>query len=309
MRSHHFIFLILLTALLSNSCATKHDVLRGNHSLASGESYFGQKPPGTTAKIFAPGVVSVTGRYEHGISFSADLNEMYFSANKDRGLTAIYFSRFEDGKWTEIEKANFTKGEKEEEMHPFVSPDGKKIYFIGLNANNTDVKVWHVHRLERSWSNARRLESPINDDKLFYPNQAKNGDLFYTDITDFRNKKIKYAPNNNGRFPEVKEVDIEFGGHAFIAPSQDFLLVNGRNKEDETRNDNDIYVYFKKKDGTWTAPINLGESVNSTFGETVPSITPDGKYLFFSRYNEEGGFSNFYWVSTEVIHRLKPSDL
>ena len=54
-----------------------------------------------------------------------------------------------------------------------------------------------------------------------------------------------------------------------------------------------IYVYFKKKDSTWSKPINLGKDVNSNFAETCPSITPDGKYLFFGRYNEEGGFQTF----------------
>lgn len=322
-------FIDLLKSRDDPRLSLTHQVLEGNHQTAfplTGVKsmswlaektrfpilegpYLGQKPPGLTPEVFAPGIISLNGRYEHGISFSPDLDEVYFSANKKRGLTAIYFSKIEDGKWTEIKTANFTKGEKEEEMHPFVSPDGQKIYFVGLNANNTDVKVWHVDRLENSWSNAKRLDSPINKDKLFYPNLAENGDFFYTDISDFRNKKIKYVPHSNGRFPEVKEVGVEFGTHAFIAPSQDFLLVNGRNKEDETRNDHDIYVYFKKADGTWTEPITLGESVNSTFGETVPSITPDGKYLFFSRYNEEGGLSNFYWVSTEVIDKVKPVDL
>ena len=114
-----------------------------------------------------------------------------------------------------------------------------------------------------------------------------------------------YAPNKNNKYPEVHEVGIEFGVHGFIAPSQDFLVVNAQNREDDKRKDSDIYVYFKEKDGTWSKPINLGNEVNSNFAETVPSITPNGKYLFFSRYNEEGGQSNFYWVSTEIIHKLK----
>ena len=66
-----------------------------------------------------------------------------------------------------------------------------------------------------------------------------------------------------------------------------------------------IYVYFKNKNG-WSKSINLGNKVNSNFSETCPSITPDGKYLFFSRYDEEGGLSNFYWVSTEIIEKLRP---
>jgi len=76
--------------------------------------------------------------------------------------------------------------------------------------------------------------------------------------------------------------------------------VNARNKEDEGRNDNDLYVSFKEQDSTWAKPINLGDAVNTNVNEKSPSITPDGKYLFFGR-DEEDGYANIYWVSTEVI--------
>ena len=33
-------------------------------------------PPGLTPEIFAPGIVSVNGRYEYAVSFSSDLDEM-----------------------------------------------------------------------------------------------------------------------------------------------------------------------------------------------------------------------------------------
>ena len=46
----------------------------------------------------------------------------------------------------------------------------------------------------------------------------------------------------------------------------------------------DIYVAFKKKDGTWAEPVNLGEKVNSKFYDWAPGITPDGKYIVFSSY-------------------------
>jgi Tol biopolymer transport system component len=265
--------------------------------------YFGQKTPGLIPEIFAPGIISLNGRYEHGVSFSPDLHEIYFSANKKGGLTAIYFSKLEGEKWKPVKKAKFTKGRKEEEMHPFVSSNGEKIYFTALNSDNTDVKIWYANRSGDSWGDVTKLDSPINDDKVFYPNVAKNGDLFYFNVSK---RRMYFASNKNGSFPKVQEMEIEFGVHGFISPSQDYLLVNARNKEDDQRKDSEIYVYFKKKDGTWSKPINLGKEVNSNFPETVPSITPDGKYLFFSRYNEEGGLSNFYWVSTEIIEKLRP---
>ncbi|MEM7549438.1 MAG: hypothetical protein AAF363_07185 [Bacteroidota bacterium] len=291
--------LILICALSLNTVFAQENKVN-NDSPTIVNPYFGQKPPGLIPEIFAPGIVSINGRGEGSISFSPDLDEVYFGVFKEDGNPSVYFSKLEDKKWTNPKEVNFTKDKKAGELHPFVSPNGKKIYFTAYDSDFENGKIWYVNRFENSWSNAIQLDSPINDDEVFYPNLTKNGDLFYFNISKF---KTYYAPNKNGKFPEVQEVEIG-GAHAFISPSQDYLVVNARNREDG-RNDSDIYVYFKKKNGTWSKPINLGNEVNSNFRETSPSITPDGKYLFFSRYNEEGGLPNFYWVSTEIIHKLK----
>jgi Tol biopolymer transport system component len=305
--------LILAWILFSLACNTKRQNSTTSHSPTNDSStikssYFDQKLPSLTPEIFAPGIISINGRFEGAISFSPDLKEMYFGANNEDEETHIYFSRLEENEWTPIVRVNFTPEEKDEEIHPFVSPDGERVYFTPLIPSSPDPKIWYVNRLGNSWSNAMKLDSPINDDKVFYLNQGKNGGLYYFNLSKF---KTYYASDQNGEFPEVQEVDIEFGHHGFISPSQDYLVVTGRNKEDENRKDNDIYVYFKGQDGIWTQPINLGDAVNSSFNEKSPSITPDGKYLFFGRdeRDEEPGLSNIHWVSAEVIHKLRPNNL
>ena len=294
--------LIPVFALFLNGCNTKKHKSKDSDSLTTEASYFGQNLPGTTAEIFAPGIVSVNGRYEYAVSFSPDLDEMYFSGEKEDGVQNVYFSKLKDEKWTPPKKANFTKGKKKNEFEAFVNISGDMIYFAAYDSIFSDEKIWVVNRLENSWSDAIQIDSPINDDIVFYPNAAKNGDLFYTSISK---GKMYYAPNKDGKYPEVQEVGIEYGIHGFISPSQDFILIDARKENDKTK-DRDIHVCFKKKDGTWSEPINLGNAVNSDFTETCPSITPDGKYLFFSRYNEEGGLSNIYWVSAEVINKVRP---
>ena len=236
------------------------------------------------------------------ISFSPDLNEVYFSAGEKDEEMSIYFSRLKGNKWTPVRKANFTNGVKREELYPFVGLNDMRIYFTAFDSIFSDEKIWYVNRLENSWSNAILLDSPINDDIVFYINQAKNGDLFYISISK---GKMYYAPNKNGEFPEVREVELEFGHHGFISPSQEYLLVYTR-KENEKRKDHDIYVCFKENDEIWTKPIPLGNEVNTDFNESCPSITPDGKYLFFNRSNDKEGSSNIYWVSTAVIEKLSP---
>lgn len=299
-----YFVIILLAALFLNACNTKKQDSKDINPPTTGEIYFGQNPPGMTAEIFAPGVVSVSGRGEYAVSFSPGFDEMYFTGEWEDGVMYVYFSKLKNKKWTHPEKANFTKGRKKNEFEAFVNPGGDKIYFAAYDTIFSDENIWYVNRSGNSWSDAKILDSPINDDLVFYPNAAANGDLFYTSISKI---KMYYAPNKNGTYPEVHELGIEYGVHGFISPSQDFILIDDANN-DKTKN-RDIYVCFKKKDETWSKPINLGDAVNSDFGETCPSLSPDGKYLFFSRYNEEGGISNIYWVRAEVINKVRPPDL
>ena len=68
----------------------------------------------------------------------------------------------------------------------------------------------------------------------------------------------------------------------------------------------DIHVCYKTKDGSWTDPLSLGPKINTGAAERFPSVTPDGKYLFFLRVSDG---SDFYWVSAKIIEMLKPEDL
>ena len=48
----------------------------------------------------------------------------------------------------------------------------------------------------------------------------------------------------------------------------------------------DIWVTTRAtKDDDWGAPINLGPLVNTSAGEAEPSISPDGRVLYFSDWS------------------------
>ncbi|WND01792.1 hypothetical protein QGN29_09530 [Temperatibacter marinus] len=266
-------------------------------------AYMGQSKPGKIPRLFAPNLISVEGRYEFGITFSKDLKEIYFSGNKEGELSTIFYTKQVNGVWTPVKKANFTKDKVAGELHPFISHDGKRIYFTGHDAEYGNNDIWYVERHQKSWGEAKKLVSPINEAEVFDSNEAQNGDLFYTDIYK---AKIYHAPKIDGKFPKKIELPIEAGFHGFASLDQDFIIADDRHKENASRKDRDLYVYFKTKDGSWSQPINMGQEVNSSFNETVPSLSPDGKYLFFSRYNEKNGLSNLYWVNASVIEDLRP---
>lgn len=304
MRKAYFIS-ILITTLFSQACNTKKQNSTTSDSLAIESPYFGQKLPGLIPEVFAPGIVSVEGRYEFGVSFSPKMDEMYFSPTVE-GHSVVYYSKLKDGKWTYPKEANFTKGRVRDEFSATVSLNGESLYFTTYDSIYP-LKIWHVNRDGDFWGEAKPLDSPINNEQIINLNGAKNGDLYYMTSAN-RKQTMHYTSNKNGKFLAGRKVEINYGTHGFISPSQDFLLVVAHKENDKTK-DKDIHVCFKKKDGSWTHPINLGSPVNTQYREGSPTITPDGKYLFFNRYDEESGNPNIYWVRTEVINKLKPANL
>ena len=55
----------------------------------------------------------------------------------------------------------------------------------------------------------------------------------------------------------------------------------------------------------WSAPINLGSTVNSTFNDVAPTISKDGLSLYFTSNREPGGFSG---DDIYVSHRNSTDD-
>jgi hypothetical protein len=267
--------------------------------------WFGQHPPESTPEIFAPGLISLEGRYEFGMSFSPSLDELYFSAlhTGDDSNPEIYYSKIENGYWSKPKKANFSNGKLVYELLPHMSLYQDKLYFSGrLTQSKDSSAIWYVTRKQEGWSEAKKLDVIPKKGRLSDFNQSKDGDAIFTNMPE---RKMYTAKNVNGQLSEPKPLDIEFGLHGFISPKKDYLLVNARSHNDANRKDSDLFVYFKKQDGTWSKPIELGSKINTTYSETVARVSPDGKYLFFGRYNESGHVSNIYWVSTDVIYDLK----
>jgi WD40 repeat protein len=90
----------------------------------------------------------------------------------------------------------------------------------------------------------------------------------------------------------------------FIDPDEDFIIfVSDR---PGGFGGHDLYISFQDPDGSWTEPRNIGDTVNSSAGETIPYVSPDGKYFFFiSRRAGDRGY-NPYWVDAQIIEDLRP---
>ena len=103
--------------------------------------------------------------------------------------------------------------------------------------------------------------------------------------------------------------NAEFGtGDTYVAPDESFLVFSSRRPP--SQGNGDLFVSFRQKDGTWGTPASLGDAINTPDHEFCPMMTPDGKYLFFSRRVgatwESTTAGDVYWVDAKVLEPFRP---
>jgi len=251
--------------------------------------YFGQKPPGLEPEIFAPAIISTDG-YDFAITFSPDGKELYFTrreGEKNYPTNYLMVCRYENNRWTEPEIAPFSGKYFDFESH--ISPDGKKLYFGSLRpkpqGSQAKGDIWFLEKTDRGWGEPRYLDAPINNGFAMYVTSTKNGNLYYTGEDGLYRSIYK-----NGKYAEPEKLKDEnnddfSGAHPFIAPDESYLIFDS---------DPGLMVSFRKKDGFWTKAKEM------KMRNMCPSVSPDGKYLFFARQG------NLFWVDAKIIEELKP---
>lgn len=183
------------------------------------------------------------------------------------------------------------------DISPLISADGKTLYFskyspenIGGDENTQDAYV-SLRNADGSWGKAQNVGAPINtpggnsiiglsadnntalcmntygNDRKMYggfsiSNKTSSGWTLPVEMKfDKYNNKSKYV-----------EVGLSVGGNIIVIAREGDTTYGGR----------DLYVSFKKPDGIWTEPMNLGSVVNSPAEEVTPFLAADDKTLYFS---------------------------
>ena len=316
------VFLILVMPLcITLSANDDWPILKG--------PYLGQEPPGMTPEIFAPGIIS-TGFTEQFVYFTPAGDEVYWLL---RGAphTVILFTRIVNNKWTKPRVAPFSG----RYFAKFcLSPDGNQIIFDSnqpLDGKGPPLKtfhVWRVKRTETGWGKPELIEHLVD---AAAPSIAESGNLyFYLDqkdkldiyMSEFKNgvygPMVNLGDHINSKHPEVDP---------FIAPDESYLIFCSAKPGAFG-----LYISFKKGDGHWTQATYMGKEINmGEGGSCCPSVSPDGKYLFFTNrkeihkpysetpitYEEKwnalnspgNGSIDIYWVDADVIEDFKPEAL
>jgi hypothetical protein len=247
------------------------------------------EPPDTTAIVFLPDIVSGPVQ-EYGLTVSEDWSEIYFSRLDGGKSTIMMLTCTVDG--PELPVAAPFSG-RFNEGHPCLVPDGKRLVFVSrrpCSGARQALNPWMVERTESGWSAPKSLGKPVTDQTVHAPSFSAFGTIYASGIIRFRVSEEGYLP------AEKLSPDIEGYGPA-IAADESFLVFSARRSGGF--GSSDLYVVFAAPDGGWSEPQNLGAGINTEHVEGSPTLSLDGRFLFFSRHQD------IWWVSTDAITKLR----
>lgn len=270
----------------------------------------GQTPPGSEPEMFAPNFVS-TEYFTHSGVFHPNGKEFYYTKESvESNYGTIMVSKLIDGVWTKPEPSDI-EGEYRE-IDPFITPDGMTMYFNSNRPlvegdtaiNNAD--IWKVLREEDGWGYPIYLGEKVNTpDNDWYPTFTNEGRLYFS-TGPGQDSNIYYSEQINGVYQEGISLGDSVNSEAydydpFIALDESYVIFSSR--REGGFGGPDLYISYRKEDGTWTKAKNMGDTINTNTADYAPAVTRDGKYFFFT--SNKAGNSDIYWVDAAIIEELR----
>jgi len=270
--------------------------------------YLDQKPPGMTAELFAPGILS-TEANEFNAAFTPAVDAVYFTVTTDSGQDIMVIEK-QNGKWQKRRQAEFSG--RYRDVDPFISHDGRRLYFssnrlLKGETAQEDCDIWFVEKQSSGkWGPAKLLEFPRTPGKHdFYYTENLDGEVYFSIFGEDGTGDLYYITKNQESIKLQHPINSKYNEQdPFVAPDGSYLIFTSNRPGG--LGSADLYICFKQTDNTWSDPRNMGQNINSEKYDYCPILSPNEKYLFFS--SSRSGSGDVYWVDAKIIGRMNSSE-
>jgi len=217
--------------------------------------------------------------------------------------------KFENGSWTS--PIAILVHDVYSYNDPFLSPDEKKLFFISDRplsgqGSKKDYDIWYIERKAGKWTEPINAGKNINSEKNeYYISFTKNGKMYFSsnigDTAAKNNFDIYSSQLRSGEFQPRVRLDSgvnspHYEADVFVSPDESYIVFAANRPGGKGRGD--LHISFRESNGSWTASRSL-DMINTETNDFCPYVSPDGKYLFYASRGD------IYWVSTEVIRKLR----
>ena len=282
--------------------------------------FLGYEPPGLTPVRFAPDILTAEHRPHGSLTFSPNQRKLFWSSFPAGENETVFTSTFKGQALSAPRVAMFAQGQQHSAGGLALSPDGQRLFFnstrpLPEQPVGPPQAIWYVDKTGAGWTDPSPVTRTFDPDwHRGGPSVSRDGTLYFQagpvaggsysgPPRLYRSELVdgEYGPPERlrGRMRTVEAVD------PFVDPDERFILFAAPGKYGAM----DLSVSFCEANGSWARPINLAKrtGTDADFFDRFPSLSRDGKYLFFVRAIGNffpGDDAHFYWVSTEA---LKPN--
>jgi hypothetical protein len=261
--------------------------------------YFDTDYPDTLPKKYATSIISIKDRFQESLTISIDGNEHLFTQTLPLNWFQERIVRIKEtgSGIIVIDTLRFAK-KFILYAEPMISFNNRRLFFI---ANNN---CWYSKRsTSGDWLSPIRLDSVTRGEEYWYTR------LLYDELSDtvFSSITKDRSMFKSERFLAFKNTILP-GCDPYISRNGDFMIFSSF--KESGYGQGDLCVCFNDGCGNWSKAYNLGPEINTEYFEYGPFISPDEKYLFFSRREkwENASFSDIYWVSIKVIDKYRKTE-
>lgn len=236
-------------------------------------------------------------RTVNGIAFTPDGRTLFtadWAADRDssgRQRLRIFEWRFRDGEWRGPTPASFSSAYTD--YQPVMAPGGGRLYFQSTRpepgrAAEVLQNIWYVDREGDGWSSPRFASDLNTAAREGYVAPLAEGTIYFNSdrpggrgLQDFYRSRA----GGDGAFAPPVAVAALNTEHSendlFVDAGGRFVIFN---RYVESTRDIDLYIAFAQ--GAGWGPARPLDGVNAAGWELTPSISPNGRYFFFTRRAE-----------------------
>lgn len=265
---------------------------------------------GTPRRWTPPALAS--DQYESSPTFAPGGRELYFMrADRNFGHYRILRSQCTPAGWSAPAEASFAAPRSALEGDPFVTADGKTLYFVSSRQDpkHEDLDIWSVVRKDpdSAWSQPQRLPEPVNsphaellprlaaDGRLYFgssrPGGHGQGDIYVATPTAGGGWRVENVGPPVSTAANEYEAEISRDGLSLVVVAD--------------RGDRSHLYRYVRSDGRWVERGRI--PADDTVFQVGPLLSPDSQRLLFA---QRDGKRSGEWFLTDLAadtdHRWPP---
>ena len=236
-------------------------------------------------------------------------------------LMAFFFMSgmaFGQGRQYEVRSLSDQVNSPYDEQAPMFSPDGNTLYFTrakhpeNVGGRKDEGDIWIAQKTDSlTWSQPVKADTKLNNSQYnSVIGISDDGNTLYLaghyegDNKRSKTQGLSMSEKRDGVWSFPVPLDIPYfsnrSDHQSGCLSHNGSIIIHAIESYNGRGAEDLYVSFRKTDGSWTDALNLGSTINTAFQEKTPYLAPDNKTLMFSSNGYGGEGSMDLFISTRL---------